>query len=281
MSTVPRLCVRALSRSDLLEFAVRRPTVLAAGALTAVAVLSACGSSDTSPAAGSSSGGLSGQITVFAAASLTGSFTELGKTFEAAHPGTKVTFSFGPSSGLATQITAGSPADVFASASAKTMDTVVTAKAANPPTTFAKNVMEIAVPPDNPAKITGVADLAKPGVKVALCAAEVPCGVGAHAVFDKAKVSVKPVTEEVDVKATLTKVQLGEVDAGVVYVTDVLAAGDKVKGIEIPADVNAATSYPISTLTASKNTALAQAYVDYVLSADGSAALTAAGFEKP
>jgi len=264
---------------------VRRPIAFAAAALTAVAVLSACGSSDgdTATPAGSagSSPALTGQITVFAAASLTGSFTDLGKKFEAAHPGTKINFSFGPSSGLATQITAGSPADVFASASAKTMDTVVTAKAANTPTTFAKNVMEIAVPPDNPAKITAVADLAKADVKVALCAAEVPCGVGARAVFTNAKLTVKPVTEEVDVKATLTKVQLGEVDAGVVYVTDVLAAGDKVKGIPIPADVNASTSYPISTLTASKNTALAQAYVDYVLSADGAQALTTAGFEKP
>jgi molybdate transport system substrate-binding protein len=265
---------------------VRRPTAFAAAALAAVALLSACGSSDsdaTPAASGSASAGsdLKGDITVFAAASLTGSFTELGQKFEAAHPGTKVTFSFGPSSGLATQITAGSPADVFASASAKTMDTVVAAKAAATPTTFAKNVMEIAVPPDNPAKITGVADLVKPDVKVALCAAEVPCGVGAKAVFDNAKLTVKPVTEEVDVKATLTKVQLGEVDAGVVYVTDVLAAGDKVKGIPIPADVNSPTSYPISTLTASKNTALAQAYVDYVLSADGAAALTTAGFEKP
>jgi molybdate transport system substrate-binding protein len=261
---------------------VRRPIAFAVAAVSAVALLSACGSSDgdTASPAGSSSG-VTGQITVLAAASLTGSFTDLGKTFEAAHPGTKVNFSFGASSGLATQITAGAPADVFASASAKTMDTVVTAKAANPPTTFAKNVMEIAVPPDNPAKITSVADLAKTNVKVALCAAEVPCGVGAQAVFSNAKVTVKPVTEEVDVKATLTKVQLGEVDAGVVYVTDVLAAGDKVKGIEIPADINASTSYPISTLTASKNTALAQAWVDYVLSADGAQALTDAGFEKP
>ena len=262
---------------------MRRPTVLTAAALTAVALLSACGSSDDDPgtAAGSSSTGLTGEITVLAAASLTGSFTELGQQFEAAHPGTKVNFSFGPSSGLATQITSGSPADVFASASAKNMDTVVAAKAAGTPTTFAKNVMEIAVPPANPGKITALADLAQPAVKVALCAAEVPCGVGAHTVFTNAKLTVKPVTEEVDVKATLTKVQLGEVDAGIVYVTDVLAAGDKVKGIEIPADVNASTSYPISTLTASKNTALAQAYVDYVLSAAGAQALTAAGFEKP
>jgi molybdate transport system substrate-binding protein len=263
---------------------VRRPLALTAAALTAVALLSACGSSDdsgTATPAGSASPGVSGKITVFAAASLTGSFTALAKTFEATHPGTTVDLSFGPSSGLATQITAGSPADVFASASAKTMDTVVAAKAANSPTTFAKNVMEIAVPPDNPAKIATVSDLAKPGVKVALCAADVPCGVGAHTVFTNAKVDVEPVTEEVDVKATLTKVQLGEVDAGVVYVTDVLAAGDKVKGVEIPADVNASTSYPISTLTASKNTTLAQAWVDYVLSADGATALTTAGFQKP
>ena len=260
---------------------MRRPTALAAAALTAVALLSACGSSDDDATPAASSGGLTGEITVFAAASLTGSFTELGHTFEAAHPGTKVTFSFGPSSGLATQITSGSPADVFASASAKTMDTVVAAKAAATPTTFAKNVMEIAVPPDNPAKITQVADLAEPEVKVALCAAEVPCGVGARAVFEKAKLTVKPVTEEIDVKATLTKVQLGEVDAGVVYVTDVLAAGDKVKGIPVPADVNVPTTYPISTLTGSRNAALAQAYVDYVLSPDGERALTAAGFEKP
>ncbi len=137
------------------------------------------------------------------------------------------------------------------------------------------------MPPDNPAKVTAVADLAKPDVKIALCAAEVPCGVGARTVFTNAKLDVRPVTEEVDVKATLTKVQLGEVDAGVVYVTDVLAAGDKVKGVEIPAEVNASTSYPISTLTASKNLDLAQAYVDYVLSAEGAAALTTAGFEKP
>ena len=262
---------------------MRRPTVLAAAALTAVALLSACGSSDgdTATPAASSATGPSGEITVFAAASLTGSFTELGKKFEAAHPGTKVNFSFGPSSGLSTQITSGAPADVFASASVKNMDTVVAAKAAGTPTTFAKNVMEIAVPPANPANITALADLAKPKVKVALCAAEVPCGVGARTVFSNAKLTVTPVTEEVDVKATLTKVQLGEVDAGIVYVTDVLAAGDKIKGIQIPADVNAATSYPISTLTASKNADLAKAYVDYVLSAEGAQALTDAGFEKP
>jgi molybdate transport system substrate-binding protein len=262
---------------------MRRSIALTAAALTAVGtVLAACAGSDSqTTSSGSSASGPSGRITVFAAASLTGAFTELGTKFEAAHPGTEVDFSFGPSSGLATQITSGAPADVFASASTRNMDTVVTAKAAGPALTFASNVLEIAVPPANPAKIRSLADLAKPGVKVAICAAEVPCGVGARTVFRNAKLTLTPVTQEVDVKATLTKVQLGEVDAGVVYVTDVLAAGAKVIGIPIPAEVNAATSYPIAALTGSKNPALAKAYVDFVRSPDGARVLTAAGFEKP
>ena len=216
---------------------------------------------------------------MFAAASLTGSFTELGKTFEAAHPGTTVKFSFGPSSGLAAQITSGAPADVFASASPKNMSQV--GSAATGSTVFARNSMEIAVPPDNPAKIDSLDDLAAKGVKVVLCAEAVPCGSTARKVFSNAKLTVKPVSNEVDVKSTLNKVTLGEADAGVVYVTDVKAAGSKVTGVEIPADVNASTDYPIATLTASKNAAVAKAFVDYVTSPDGSAALTAAGFEKP
>jgi molybdate transport system substrate-binding protein len=155
---------------------------------------------------------------------------------------------------------------------------VVAAKAAQSPATFAENQMEIAVPPANPAQVAGVADLARPGVKVAICAAEVPCGTVARQVFTNAGVTVTPVTNEVDVKATLSKVQLGEVDAGVVYVTDVKAAGDKVKGIPIPDDVNASTAYPIAPLTGSGNAALAGAFVDYVLSADGAAVLAESGF---
>ena len=146
-------------------------------------------------------------------------------------------FNFGPSSGLAEQIGSGAPADVFASASPSNMDTVVQGGDAKDPKDFATNSMEIAVPPDNPGKIASLADLAKPGVKVALCQAQVPCGKVAAEVFANAGLTVKPVTEEVDVKSVLTKVTLGEVDAGVVYVTDVLAAGDDVKGVEIPADV--------------------------------------------
>jgi len=260
--------------------------------LTAVAlVLTGCGSSGTpgtSAVAGRSAGpdassapAVSGTVTVFAAASLKEAFTRLANSFEAAHPGTRVVFSFGPSSGLATQISSGAPADVFASASTTSMDQVVKAGAAAAPRDFAKNTMEIAVPPKNPAGITQVGDLAKGGVKVALCQAAVPCGTTAAKVFSNAKITVTAVTQEVDVKAVLSKVSLGEVDAGVVYVTDVLAAGDKVKGIQIAADVNASTTYPIAPLTRSTNSPAAQAFTDYVLSTDGGAALAAAGFVKP
>jgi molybdate transport system substrate-binding protein len=240
-----------------------------------------CGSSSSSAAPATSGSGLSSSITVFAAASLTESFTTLGKQFEAANPGVTVTFSFAASSALATQITNGAPADVFASASAKNMDQVVTAGYATSPTTFAKNVMEIAVPLANPANVTSLDDLAKSTVKVALCQPQVPCGNTAEKVFTNAKITVTPVTEEPDVKSVLSKVTLGEVDAGVVYVTDVRAAGSKVKGIEIPADVNASTSYPIAAVSKSQNLAVAQAFVAYVLSPAGATLLAADGFENP
>jgi molybdate transport system substrate-binding protein len=267
---------------------VRRTAAPLSALVALAALLTGCGGS--SGPAGSSgasspsavkSASVTGTITVLAASSLQEAFTKLGAQFEAAHPGTKVVFSFGPSSGLAEQIGQGAPADVFASASTKNMDTVVSAGAAANPTNFVSNTMEIAVPPKNPAHIGRVADLARKGVKVAVCQAAVPCGATALKVFANAKIKVTPVTQEVDVKSTLSKVTLGEVDAGVVYVTDVRAAGGSVKGIAIPADVNASTTYPIAPLTGTKNKATASAFVAYVLSPDGLAALTAAGFSKP
>src|SRR5262245_8726330 len=249
--------------------------------------IAGCGSDDDNGSSGSAANGstpspsLSGNITVFAAASLTESFTELGKQFEAANPGTKVTFSFAASSALAMQINSGAPADVFASASPKNMDQVVTAGGASDPKVFAKNVMEIATPPTNPAGVTSVNDLAKSSVKTALCQPQVPCGSVAQQVFTNAKLTVKPVTLEPDVKSVLSKVQLGEVDAGMVYVTDVMAAGDKVKGVQIAADVNASTSYPIAALSKSGNASVAAAFVDFVLSPAGESVLSAAGFEAP
>ncbi len=258
-----------------------RLTALSATVALAAGCSSSTSSSSTSSAAASSSAGVTGTVTVLAAASLTETFTKLGQQFQAAHPGATVKFSFGASSSLAQQITQGAPADVFASAATTNMDQVVQAGYAANPTNFVKNVMEIAVPPTNPAAITGVADLAKPAVKVALCQPQVPCGATAAKVFTNAKITVKPVTLEADVKATLTKVETGEVDAGVVYVTDVKAASAKVKGVTIPDDVNASTSYPIVALNKATNAAGASAFVDYVRSADGQAVLSAAGFEAP
>ena len=243
---------------------------------------SSTSSASSSPAAAaSSSTATTGTIEVFAAASLTGTFTELGKQFKAAHQGDTVKFSFGASSTLATQITDGAPADVFASAAPKNMETVVSAGDASNPQNFAKNTAEVAVPPSNPANVTSVNDLAKSSVKVALCQPQVPCGVVAAEVFKNVGITVKPVTLQPDVKSVLTQVELGNVDAGVVYVTDVKAAGSKVKGVTIPAGQNASTLYPIATISSSKEMSIAQAFVAYVLSPAGQQVLAAAGFEKP
>jgi molybdate transport system substrate-binding protein len=259
---------------------MRRFAVIAAG-LAAVAVAGCSSSSSSSPSTTSSSKPAAGTITVFAAASLTGTFTQLGTQFESAHPGDTVKFSFGPSSGLATQITSGAPADVFASAAPGNMQDVVSAGDASNPQDFAKNTMEVAVPPNNPAKVKSVNDLAKKSVKVAVCQPQVPCGVVAAEVFKNVGITVKPVTLQPDVKSVLTQVETGNVDAGMVYVTDVMAAGSKVKGVTIPANDNASTLYPIATVTSSKEKSIADAFVAYVLSPAGQSVLTAAGFEKP
>lgn len=220
-------------------------------------------------------------ITVLAAASLSSTFPALGREFEATHPHTHVVFSFGGSSALAASVVRGAPADVFAAASAKTMQTVVDAKYASRPVPFATNVLEIAVPPGNPGHVASIGDLAKPDVKVALCQSAVPCGVVASTVLHKAGVSVTPVTQEPDVNGVLTKVKSGAVDAGLVYVTDVKAAGTSVTGVAIDSAVNASTTYPIAVLTHSKKGREAQEFADYVASAEGQRTLAAAGFAKP
>ena len=256
-----------------------RRFALAIAALAAVAVAGCTSSGSSSSSSGGSSS--TGTITVFAAASLTGSFTQLGQQFEAAHQGDTVKFSFGPSSGLAEQINSGAPADVFASAAPANMQQVVGAGNASHPQNFAKNKMEVAVPPDNPGKVTSVNDLAKSSVKVALCQPQVPCGVVAAQVFKNAGIKVRPVTLQPDVKSVLTQVETGNVDAGMVYVTDVMAAGSKVKGVKVPAKDNASTLYPIATINSSSHKSIAQAFVSYVLSPTGQQALATAGFEKP
>jgi molybdate transport system substrate-binding protein len=259
---------------------LRRLTVVVAALLAAA--VAGCSSSSSSGSSGSSgSSSSTGTITVFAAASLMGTFTQIGKQFEAAHKGDTVKFSFGPSSGLSTQITSGAPADVFASAATANMDTVVQAGDASNPQNFAENTMEVAVPPGNPGKVTSVNDLAKKSVKVALCQPQVPCGVVAAEVFKNVGITVKPVTLQPDVKSVLTQVETGNVDAGMVYVTDVLAAGSQVKGVTIPASENATTEYPIATIKDSKHKSIAQEFVAYVLSPAGQKVLAAAGFQKP
>ncbi len=264
-------------------------SVLLAAGLSAVA-LTACSSSNSGSASSSApasqsaspqAGAVKGNITVLAAASLQGAFTTIGKMFTAAHPGTSVKFSFGPSSGLADQIKSGSPADVFASASPQNMDQVVSAGDASTPVTFAKNKMEVAVPPGNPGHVTSVMNLSMPSVKTALCQPQVPCGFTAEKVFSKANINVKPVTLQPDVKSVLTQVELNNVDAGMVYVTDVKAAGAKVKGIAIPSGDNASTAYPIATIKKSKNMPTAKAFTAFVDSPAGQKVLAEDGFEKP
>lgn len=240
----------------------------------------ACGGDDNK---GNTSGnGITGTVTVFAAASLTESFTQIGRDFEAAHPGTKIIFNFAASSALATQINESAPADIFAAASPATMKTVMDAgNAAGTPTTFVRNQLVIAVPKGNPKGITGLADLTKPGVKVALCAEQVPCGAAAKKALDAAGVKLTPATLEQDVKAALTKAKLAEVDAALVYRTDAKSASADVDGIEFPESAGAINDYPIALLKNAPNKPTAQAFLDYVLSEKGKAVLTAAGFQAP
>ncbi len=259
-------------------------TVLAALTTSGLLLLSGCGSgtATSQPSTSTSSTGVTGTVTVFAAASLTESFTKIGKDFEAANPGAKVTFNFAGSSALATQINQGAPADVFASAAPANMKTVTDAgNTDGTPSTFVKNQLVIAVPKGNPKGITGLADLAKPGVKVALCAEQVPCGAAAKKALTAANVKITPVTLEQDVKSALSKVKLGEVDAALVYRTDAKAAAADVDGVEFPESAGAINEYPIVLLKNAPNKAAAQAFIARVRSDKGKAVLTAAGFQAP
>jgi molybdate transport system substrate-binding protein len=242
--------------------------------------LTACGGSSAGEdTAATSSEAHSGTLTVFAAASLTDVFGALGDQLTADNPDLEIQFNFAGSSALATQIVQGAPADVFASAN-QTQMTVVTDEdlQAAEPQVFTQNVLQIAVPAGNPAGITGIDDFAREELTLAICAAEVPCGAAAEQVFETAGVTAVPDTLEEDVRAALTKVALGEVDAALVYASDVVATGDAVEGIEFPEAEDAINEYPICVLADAPNPDAAQAFVDLVLSDDGQAALEAAGF---
>jgi molybdate transport system substrate-binding protein len=257
----------------MLRSRIRLTAVLAVAALA----LAACGGGDDS--GGGSSAASASEIKVFAAASLTAAFTKLGDDFSAANGGTKVTFNFAGSQALATQIQQAAPADVFASADIPNMGKVK--DLVNTPRNFASNLLAIVVEKGNPKDVKGLEDLASPDLKVVLAAEEVPAGKYARQLLDQAGVSVTPVSQEDNVKAVVTKVSLGEADAGIVYVTDVSAGGDKVEGVDIPEDQNVVATYPIATVKASKAQDKTQALMDLVLSAEGQQVLKEFGFLPP
>jgi molybdate transport system substrate-binding protein len=249
---------------------------LAALLAVAALALAGCGGGDD---AGGSGAAAPGEIKVFAAASLTAAFTELGERYSSANGGAEVTFNFAGSQALATQIQQGAPADVFASADLPNMDKVK--DLVGTPQNFASNRLAIVVEQGNPKGVEGLADLADPDLKVVLAAEEVPAGKYAKQVLDRAGVSVTAVSREDNVKAVVTKVSLGEADAGIVYVTDVTAGGDKVEGVDVPADQNMTATYPMATVRASEAPQAAQAFLDLVRSAEGQQVLKEYGFLPP
>jgi molybdate transport system substrate-binding protein len=221
-------------------------------------------------------------LTVFAATSLTEVFTELKPRFEEVHPGVDVVFNFGASSDLAQQIVNGGPADLFAAANTSTMKTVSDAGLVDgEPTVFATNVLQIVTPPGNPAGIASFTDLARPDLKVVVCAPQVPCGSAAEKIEQATGVTLSPVSEEPDVKSTLGKVTTGNADAGLVYATDVHAAGNDVQGIEFPEAAQAVNDYPIAVIAKAPNADLARAFQELVTGAEGRAVLGSAGFGSP
>jgi len=250
------------------------------GPLALVAVVcAACGQS--APAAATPPA-LSGSFTVYAAASLTAAFKAAGSNFQKAHSGTTIDFNFAGSPTLVAQIQQGANGDVFASADQPNMQKLVDAGLVQGlPTVFARNKLAIVVAPGNPKRVTGLADLGRQGLIVVLCGPTVPCGrYGAQALAN-AGVMVAPASLETDVKSVVSKVSLGEADAGIAYVTDIKAAGTTVVGVPIPDGQNVVASYPIGVLKGTQNAPLAKAFIDYLVSADGQNALASFGFTSP
>lgn len=259
-----------------------RPRLRAARTLAGAALLlaAACAPVGDGPAEGA--GEAERTLTVFAAASLTEPFLDLARHFEAEHPGVTVELAFAGSPDLATQIGQGAPADVFAAADTAAMDRVAdSGRVSGEPVVFARNTLRIAVSPGNPARIGALTDLADSGIAVALCAEDVPCGAAARTALDAAGVTVEPVSWEQDVKAALTRVRLGEVDAALVYATDVLAADGQVQGVAFPEAGEAVNTYPIAVLTDAPEAGLAADWVALATSPRGAEVLLDAGFDLP
>ena len=265
-----------------------RSIVGVAAALGVAALVAGCSSSQTDSTATTSgvtsptSTAITGDVTVFAAASLKSTFTELGAQFQKDNPGTTVTFNFAGSSDLVAQLTQGAPADVFASADTKNMTKAVDAGLlTGDPVNFASNTLTIVTPPGNPKGIASFADLAKPGTQVVVCAPQVPCGSATEKVEQATGVALTPVSEESAVTDVLGTVTSGQADAGLVYVTDAKGAGDKVTAIPFPESSGAVNTYPVAVLKGSTNPAAAQKFVDLVTGPQGQEVLAAAGFAAP
>ena len=256
--------------------------VLATGLTAGCAGQAGSAAAPVSSGSAGSSGSSPETLTVFAAASLVGTFPALADQFEAANPGVTVTLNFAGSADLVTQITEGAPADVFAAADTKNMARLSDAGlVAGTPTVFATNTLEIAVPPNNPAGITSFADLARTGVAVVVCAPQVPCGAAAATIEAATGVTLTPVSEENAVTDVLGKVSSREADAGLVYVTDVAAAGTSVLGIPFPEADRAVNSYPIGVVAGSPHAGLGASFARFVTGPAGRVVLEAAGFGTP
>jgi molybdate transport system substrate-binding protein len=256
---------------------ITRAIPVAVPALVLGLAVTGCGSDDSDGPSVSST-----DVTVFAASSLTAAFTEIGEAFTAQNPDVDVTFNFAASSELVTQIGQGAPADIFASADLDNMTRLTdVGDAGSEPVVFTTNLAEIIVAPGNPEGITGVADLADDDLVVVQCAPEVPCGAYAARIFENAGVTVTPKSLEENVKAVVTKVTLGEADAGIVYATDVIAAGDDAEGVEVPADVNVVAEYPIALTAEAPNAEGGEAFIEFVTGEVGQEILESYGFVAP
>ena len=257
------------------------PARIAPAALGLSFLLAACGSSTSPGSAATPSPKLSGSVTVFAAASLTEAFSDDKNHLAAANPGLTVTYSFAGSQQLVAQIQSGAPADVVATADQTNMQKLVAANLVETPRDFAKNRLEIVVAPGNPKGVKGLSDLARPDLKVVLEDPSVPAGKYGRQALERQGVKVSPASLELNVKSELQKVETGEADAGIVYVTDVKSAGGKAAGVAIPADQNVVATYPVAVVKATTNHAVAQGYVDQLISGMGQDALRARGFLSP
>lgn len=249
--------------------------------LVALALLAgACSPAAKEPAVMSSATvpGLTGPLTTFAAASLSESFNDLGESLKASNPGLSLTYSFAGSGALVAQVAQGAPADVIATADAASMKKLSDANLVEDPVTFARNKLEILVAPGNPRGIRGLADLARRDIRFVSEDDSVPAGKYAAQVLQAARVTVRAVSREADVKSAVARVVSGEADAAIVYVTDVKAAGAKAQGVEIPDPQNIVAEYPIAVVKATGNYSAATAFVETVFGSSGQGALGAHGF---